>query len=90
MIFEQIFKHSPKIKQEAHARVNIIGEHTDYTGGFVMPTLLKFKTSVEISINKEKKYQVYSESFKEEKKFNDLIKYFISNKFKNLSDKFSF
>ena len=46
MSFEQIFNQKPKIKQQAHARVNIIGEHTDYTGGFVMPTLLIFKTSV--------------------------------------------
>ena len=74
MSFEQIFNKKPEIKEHAHARVNLIGEHTDYTGGFVMPTLLKFKISVEISINKEKKYHVFSESFKEEKKFNDFIK----------------
>ena len=61
MSFEQIFNQKAEIKEQAHARVNIIGEHTDYTGGFVMPTLLKFKTSVEISINKDEKYQVYSE-----------------------------
>ena len=48
MSFEQIFNQKSEIKEQAHARVNIIGEHTDYTGGFVMPTLLKFKTSVEI------------------------------------------
>ena len=58
MSFEQIFNQIPEIKEKAHARVNIIGEHTDYTGGFVMPTLLNFKTSVEISINKEEDYQV--------------------------------
>ena len=74
MSFEQIFNQIPEIKEKAHARVNIIGEHTDYTGGFVMPTLLNFKTSVEISINKEQKYQAYSENFKEKKIFNDFIK----------------
>ena len=74
MSFEQIFNQKSEIKEQAHARVNIIGEHTDYTGGFVMPTLLIFKTSVEISINKEEDYQVYSENFKEKKIFNNFIK----------------
>ena len=74
MSFEQIFNQKSDIEVQAHARVNIIGEHTDYTGGFVMPTLLSFKTFVEIAVNKEKKYEVYSKNFKEKKTFNDFIK----------------
>ena len=74
MNFEQLFNQKSEIEEQAHARVNIIGEHTDYTGGFVMPTLLSFNTSVKISINKEKKYQVYSKNFNEKKIFNDFIK----------------
>ena len=74
MSFKAIFKQKPEIIQSAHARVNLIGEHTDYTGGFVLPTLLKFKTTIEITANGEKKYQVYSEHFKEKKTFNDFIK----------------
>ena len=74
MSFEQIFNQKSEIKEKAHARVNIIGEHTDYTGGFVMPTLLAFKTSIEISISKKDEYQVYSENFKEKKIFNDFNK----------------
>ena len=67
MSFEDIFGKKGRVNQAAHARVNIIGEHTDYTGGFVMPTLLSFNTSVEISINEEEKYQVYSTNFQEKK-----------------------
>ena len=74
MSFEDIFGKKRRVNQTAHARVNIIGEHTDYTGGFVMPTLLSFNTSVEISINEEKKYQVFSTNFQEKKIFNDFIK----------------
>ena len=74
MSFKAIFNQKPEIIQSAHARVNLIGEHTDYTGGFVLPTLLKFKTTIEITANGEKKYQVYSEYFKEKKIFNDFIK----------------
>ncbi len=74
MSFEQIFNQKFEIKEQAHARVNIIGEHTDYTGGFVMPTLLRFNNTVKIAINKKQEYQVYSENFKEKKIFNDFIK----------------
>ena len=74
MSFEDIFGKKGRVNQTAHARVNIIGEHTDYTGGFVMPTLLSFNTSVEIAINEEEKYQVYSANFQEKKIFNDFIK----------------
>ena len=74
MSFEDIFGKKGRVNQTAHARVNIIGEHTDYTGGFVMPTLLSFNTSVEIAINEEEKYQVYSTNFQEKKIFNDFIK----------------
>ena len=34
MGFEDIYKHKPQIKESANARVNLIGEHTDYTGGY--------------------------------------------------------
>tara|TARA_B100000029_G_scaffold493176_1_gene555375 strand:- start:323 stop:1390 length:1068 start_codon:yes stop_codon:yes gene_type:complete len=74
MNFEQLFNQKSEITENAHARVNIIGEHTDYTGGFVMPTLLSFSTSVEISVSKEKKYQVYSKNYKNKKVFNDFKK----------------
>tara|TARA_Y100000590_G_scaffold289871_1_gene326266 strand:+ start:833 stop:1900 length:1068 start_codon:yes stop_codon:yes gene_type:complete len=74
MSFKAIFNQKPEIIQSANARVNLIGEHTDYTGGFVLPTLLKFKTTIEVNENHEKKYQVYSEYFKEKKIFNDFIK----------------
>ena len=74
MSFKEIFKQKAEIIQSAHARVNLIGEHTDYTGGFVLPTLLKFKTTLEIAKNDQEQYQVYSEHFKEKKIFSDFIK----------------
>tara|TARA_B100000700_G_scaffold42321_1_gene43341 strand:+ start:479 stop:1546 length:1068 start_codon:yes stop_codon:yes gene_type:complete len=74
MSFEQIFNQRTENTEKAHSRVNIIGEHTDYTGGYVMPTLLKFNTRIKISINKEKNYQVYSDHYKELKIFNNFKK----------------
>ena len=33
----------------APGRVNLIGEHTDYSGGFVLPAAIQYGTSVEVS-----------------------------------------
>ena len=74
MSFKDIFNLNPVAKGFAHARVNIIGEHTDYTGGYVLPSLLKFKTTIEVSKNEIGSYQVYSENFNDKKIFNDFIK----------------
>ena len=74
-IFNNIFQQNSYISKEAHARVNLIGEHTDYTGGYVLPCLLKYKTVVSIAKNKvSKKYNVYSDFFKEKISFNNFIK----------------
>ena len=74
MGFENIYNHKAVVKESANARVNLIGEHTDYTGGYVMPTLLSFKNTIELSRNAEKTFVVFSEHFNEKKIFNDFIK----------------
>ena len=74
MSFKDIFNIDFSAVSSAHARVNLIGEHTDYTGGYVLPSLLNFKTTIQISKNEKKQYQVYSENFKEQKDFTDFLK----------------
>ena len=74
MGFKELFKVDFSASSIAHARVNLIGEHTDYTGGYVLPSLLDFRTTIQIAKNDTKEYQVYSENFNEIKKFNDFIK----------------
>ena len=37
MRFKDIFQEEYSVVNNAHARVNLIGEHTDYTGGYVFP-----------------------------------------------------
>jgi len=52
MSFKDIFKEEFSVVNNAHSRVNLIGEHTDYTGGYVLPSLLNFKQLFNFSNNK--------------------------------------
>jgi galactokinase len=50
----------------APGRVNLIGEHTDYNDGFVMPVAIDLSTVVEISRLEGRKLEVFSENFGDE------------------------
>ena len=53
--FEQAYGHSAEKIFFAPGRVNLIGEHTDYNGGFVFPCALSFGTYLLLSPNNELK-----------------------------------
>lgn len=63
------FKAEPAIFV-APGRVNLIGEHTDYAEGFVMPAAINFATLAAISPRNDGKIVIYSENFGEEKTFD--------------------
>lgn len=44
--FNQLFNKKPLFKSVSRGRVNIIGEHTDYNNGYVLPVALQFATKV--------------------------------------------
>ncbi len=50
----------------APGRVNLIGEHTDYNDGFVMPAALDFSTWVKVSPLEQRKLKIFSENFNDE------------------------
>ena len=56
----------------APGRVNLIGEHTDYAEGFVMPAAINFGTLAGISRREDGKMVVYSENYGEESIFDAL------------------
>ena len=67
-------KHLARYKAEpaifaAPGRVNLIGEHTDYAEGFVMPAAINFATLAGISPRTDGKIAVYSENYGEERVF---------------------
>lgn len=45
--FEDLFNVSPEVVADAPGRVNLIGEHTDYHDGFVLPTVIPQRTHVQ-------------------------------------------
>lgn len=47
----------------APGRVNLIGEHTDYNDGFVLPAAIDFSCQVAIAPRDDRKLVVYSEAF---------------------------
>jgi len=62
------FKAEPAIFA-APGRVNLIGEHTDYAEGFVMPAAIDFATLAGISPRADGKIVIYSENFATERTF---------------------
>jgi galactokinase len=54
----------------APGRVNLIGEHTDYAEGFVMPAAIDFATLAAISPRRDGKVVIFSENFNEQREFD--------------------
>jgi galactokinase len=67
--FVQRFGSSARIYQ-APARVNLIGEHTDYNDGFVMPAAIGFSTEVAIAPRSDRKLVIHSENYSEQIEFD--------------------
>jgi galactokinase len=60
--FEQIFGTAPTVFR-APGRVNLIGEHTDYNEGFVLPAAIGFYTHVAIGRRPDRKLLIRSQEF---------------------------
>lgn len=67
-VFEQAFGQVPATVAYAPGRVNLIGEHTDYNGGFVFPMAINCGTTVAVSPNHSNKLQVFAEQFAKDTK----------------------
>lgn len=60
--FKSLFGAEPRIFR-APGRVNLIGEHTDYNDGFVMPAAVKFSTYVAIAKRQDRRLRIHSDHF---------------------------
>jgi len=64
-IFFRRYNHYPDVISVSPGRVNIIGEHVDYTKGLSMPVAIDKYLCVAISKNNKNTIDVYSENLKE-------------------------
>lgn len=63
-LFAELYGTNPTIYR-APGRVNLIGEHTDYNDGFVMPAALNLYTYVAVSPRPNRRLRIYSDDLRE-------------------------
>ena len=74
--FKKMFGADPALTFVAPGRVNLIGEHTDYNDGFVLPCAIDFHVAACISPAEDSELQVAAVAFP-----NDLAKIDLSASF---------
>jgi galactokinase len=60
--FRALFGSAEPLAADAPGRVNLIGEHTDYNGGFVLPTAIPQRTRVRLAPRGDRVVRAASES----------------------------
>jgi galactokinase len=68
-LYRERFGDDPRVFR-APGRVNLIGEHTDYNDGFVMPAAIDFATFVATAPRHDRMLVIRSENFNEERVFD--------------------
>ncbi|MBE9104617.1 galactokinase [Nostoc cf. edaphicum LEGE 07299] len=72
MDFQQVFGKPPETEATAPGRVNLLGEHTDYNDGFVLPTAIPQSTTVELGLSSDRHHHFYSENLNEQVSILDI------------------
>jgi len=65
-VFADLYGRAPTVTASAPGRVNLIGEHTDYNDGFVLPAALPLRTTVELAPRADTTVRVWSAEFPEQ------------------------
>ena len=66
MTFETFFNHADVVEQSAPGRVNLLGEHTDYNDGFVLPIGTPMRTRVAVAPSGDDRFHFFSENLGDE------------------------
>lgn len=67
--FERQFGHRPAFLSRAPGRVNLIGEHTDYNDGFVLPMAIDREVAVVGAPRDDRRIRLYALNFDDEADF---------------------
>jgi galactokinase len=68
--FEEIFRSSPEIISSAPGRINIVGEHTDYNQGYVLPAAIHLSLRCLVNRREDDRVQVWAENYGEKSSFS--------------------
>lgn len=68
--FEKIYRQSPSHIIQSPGRVNLIGEHTDYNEGFVLPMAIELTLTLAIKPRDDDRVNLFSLDFNEQKSFS--------------------
>lgn len=60
-MFQQVFQADPEVEASAPGRVNLLGEHTDYNDGFVLPTAIPQQTTVTLGFSPDSYHHFYAQ-----------------------------
>lgn len=64
-VFYDVFGFAAQATANAPGRVNLLGEHTDYNDGFVLPTAIPQRTYIELARSPNNEYQLYADRLDE-------------------------
>lgn len=69
-LFQEKFHHQAQWLIQAPGRVNLIGEHTDYNNGFVLPCAINFATRAAVAKNNRSIFRVYADNYHDYDEFD--------------------
>ena len=61
--FGDVFGYQAEAVARAPGRVNLLGEHTDYNQGYVLPTAIPQYTTVQVARSQDERYHAYAAAF---------------------------
>jgi galactokinase len=68
--FKEIFESSPEVLSSAPGRINIIGEHTDYNQGYVLPAAINLSIRFLAGRRGDDQVWIWAENFGEKSSFS--------------------
>ncbi|NIO48874.1 MAG: galactokinase [Candidatus Aminicenantes bacterium] len=69
-VFEEIHNSPPDVASSAPGRINIIGEHTDYNQGYVLPAAINMRNYFFLSKRADEKVCIWTENLKKRELFS--------------------
>lgn len=67
--FRNLYNRVPECLVQAPGRINLIGEHTDYNDGFVLPCAINYRTVIASAKRPDRQVRIYTSNFQKHDHF---------------------